>query len=498
MTDQRDEVVDGSPSQRPPGLDANPALEPALEPAEQAEVQGDTVQVSPDAAPAAPRPEPVVVPRWVQAIVVAVALFAVIVVARAAAPVLMIFLIAGVLALIVNPMVTLLGRARIPRGLAIGVVFVAFFAALTGAVALLVRPVARQISEFRADLPRLITSANGSLAEFQQWLDERGIGIQIKRPGETALETLQASILRGSGDVVAFTRDLVTMAAEAGFMLILILVIAIYMLLYGQQIGGLARQWMPPGDGTVEDDYPTRVQRAVSGYVRGQLTFSFIMGLSAGIALWLFGVFGIFPAGKTYAVFFGVFYGLMELIPYLGPVLGATPALLVALFQGEPLTALWLLILFIVLQQLEGHIVAPQVFGHTLRINPLIVLFALLLGGHLHGITGALIALPLAAIARETLVYLRRHLMMEPWGTPTAAVLRAQPPDTALPRPLGSSWSRSRVIPRSIGRGLGKWRSNRSRSGDPEPPPGEPERPTGDPASPSTQPPTDDSSTRTS
>lgn len=69
-------------------------------------------------------------------------------------------------------------------------------------------------------------------------------------------------------------------------------------------------------------------------------------------------------------MFFGVFYGLMELIPYLGPVLGAAPPVMVALFQGDLWTALWLVLLFVALQQLEGHVVAPQVFGHTLRINP--------------------------------------------------------------------------------------------------------------------------------
>jgi predicted PurR-regulated permease PerM len=415
-------------------------------------------------APEAARVEPMVVPRWVQAIVVAVALWGVVSLARAAGSVLLIFLVAAVVALIVNPLVGILQRARIPRGLAIGAVFLAFFAALGGAIAVLVRPVAAQVSAFQADLPSLINSANASLADFQRWLDGRGIGIQIKRPGETALDTLQASILRGSGDVVAFTRDLVTLIAEAGFVLILILVIAIYMLLYGQQIGDLARRWMPPGDGSVEDDYPARVQQAVSGYVRGQLAFSLIMGLSAGIALWLFGAFGIFPAGKTYAVFFGVFYGLMELIPYLGPVLGAAPAVLVALFQGEPLTALWLMLLFVVLQQLEGHVVAPQVFSRSLRINPLVVIFALLLGGHLHGIPGALVALPIAAIIRETALHLRRHLVMEPWGTPTAAVLRAQPAGTTA----AAGTYPSRPVTRRVGwasrgvQGIRRWWPPRS------------------------------------
>jgi predicted PurR-regulated permease PerM len=371
--------------------------------------------------------EPVVVPRWVQPVVVAVALFALAGVAQAAAPVVLLFLVSAVVALIINPLVTLLQRGRVPRGIAIAVVFIAFFAALAGLVALLVRPVSTQVAALEDDLPRLVGSANSSLASFQEWLDHRGVDIQVKRPGESALETLQATALRGSGDVVSFTRDLVTLVAEAGFGVVLVLVISVYMLLYGEQIGGLTRQLMPPGNGTLEDDYPTQVQRAVFGYVRGQLAFSLVMGLSAGVALWLFGVLGIFPAGRTYAVFFGVFYGLMELIPYLGPVLGSAPPILVALFQGDALTPVWLVILFVALQQVEGHVVVPLVFGHSLRINPLLVIFALLLGGHLQGVPGALLALPLAAIAKETVVYLRRHLVMEPWGTPSAATIRDRP-----------------------------------------------------------------------
>jgi predicted PurR-regulated permease PerM len=422
-----------------------PAPEPQSQPGRPSTPEAEAVP-GPDETPPSPEvAEPVVVPRWMQPVVVAVALFALAGVAQAAAPVFLLFLVAAVVALIINPLVTLLQRARIPRGIAIAVVFVGFFAVLAGSVALLIRPVTNQVTALGDDLPRLVASANSSLASFQAWLDERGVDIQVKRPGESALETLQTTALEGSTDVVSFTRDFVTLVAEGGFLLILIVVISVYMLLYGEQIGGLTRQVMPPGDGTLRDDYPARVQQAVFGYVRGQIAFSFIMGVSAGVSLWLFGVLGIFPAGRSYAVFFGVFYGLMELIPYLGPVLGSLPPILVALFQGDPLTALWLVILFVALQQIEGHIVVPLVFGHSLRINPLLVMFALLLGGHLQGIPGALLALPLAAIAKETVVYLRRHLVMEPWGTPSAATLRSRPTPapTSTPRQDGSTmpWS---------------------------------------------------------
>ena len=105
----------------------------------------------------------------------------------------------------------------------------------------------------------------------------------------------------------------------------------------------------------------------------------------------------------------------MELIPYIGPVLGALPPILVALVN-DPVDAIWVALIFIALQQIEGHVVAPQVFGHSLRINPLVVMFALLLGASLYGIVGALIALPIAAVIKETAVYLHRHVELEPWG----------------------------------------------------------------------------------
>jgi predicted PurR-regulated permease PerM len=113
-----------------------------------------------------------------------------------------------------------------------------------------------------------------------------------------------------------------------------------------------------------------------------------------------------------------VWFGLMELVPYVGPFLGAVPPLLVALFQ-DPITAVWVALFFIGLQQIEGHIASPLIFGHALRINPLLVIFALLFGAELFGIVGALVALPVAAVVRETVVYLHQHLVLEPWGTMT-------------------------------------------------------------------------------
>jgi predicted PurR-regulated permease PerM len=373
---------------------------------------------------------PVVVPRWVQLVMLPVGIFALWALARAAGPVLLVFVVAAVLALILNPAVWFFQRRlRFPRGLAVLAVYVGLLVALVGVGFLLANPIADQAARFGRDVPRIIDDANARLHDVQTYFRDNGIDVEIEKQGQTALQTLQAKIVGGTSDIVSFGGELLTRLVEAGLGLILVFVLSVYMLVYGQRIGASVRRLMPPGDGTPDDDYPTRVVRAVSGYVRGQLLFSTAMGTGAGLGLWLFGVLGIFPDGRTYALAFGIFFGLMEMIPFVGPILGAIPPILVAFFQ-DPLTGLWVGLLFLALQQIEGHIVAPQIFGHTLRINPILVIFALLVGGQIYGIIGALVALPIAAVLRETVVYLRRHLVLEPWGTlsPVAAAGLDAPP----------------------------------------------------------------------
>ena len=355
-----------------------------------------------------------VVPRWVQLVLLPLALLAMWEVAKAAGKVLVMFIVAALIALILNPAVALLQRGRLPRGLAVLAVYLAFFLALSGIGVLLANPISNQVASFSRDVPNLVRKANRSLAELQNTLNSSGVHAQFIKQGETALQTLQDKLVKGSSSIVSFGGGLLTEVVTAGFDVLLVFVLSVYMLLYGQRIGRLIRKYMPDGDGTPADDYPTLVQSAVARYVGGQLLFSFIMGATAGISLYLLGVLGIFPDGRRYAVVFAVFYGLMELVPYIGPIVGALPAVLIALFN-DPISALWVALMFVALQQLEGHIVAPQIFGHTLRINPLLVIFALLLGLQLHGVVGALIALPILSILRETAVYLSRHITFEPW-----------------------------------------------------------------------------------
>jgi predicted PurR-regulated permease PerM len=381
----------------------------------------DLRPAEPGMPPAPPKVPPVVVPRWIQLVLLPVALLALWALARASGPVLLILIVASVIALILNPLVKMLERARLPRALAIPVVYLGWLAVIVGIGVLLSDPVSTQVKNFTANVPHYVDKANHDLDDVQKWLTSHGIKVQIEKQGQTALQTLQKNVLKSSGSIVSSTRGLLAQVVTVGFDLVLVLVLSIYLLVYARQIGELVRRIMPPGEGAPEDDFPLLVQRAVFGYVRGQILFSFVMGASAALSLWVFGVIGIFPDGRTYALFFGAFYGLMEFIPYIGPIIGPLPAILVALFN-DPITAVWLIALFVGLQQLEGHIVAPQMFRLSLRINPILIILALLIGDQIYGIVGALIALPVAAIIRQTVLYLRRHLVLEPWVVATAGL----------------------------------------------------------------------------
>jgi predicted PurR-regulated permease PerM len=173
--------------------------------------------------------------------------------------------------------------------------------------------------------------------------------------------------------------------------------------------------------------------------VKGQLALSLIIGASSGIGIWILGMLGLMPNGEKYALLFGVWAGITELIPYVGPWLGAAPPVLYALVQ-DPVSALWVALLFLGIQQLEGHVVVPKVMGHSLRLHPLLVIFGLLAGGEIYGFPGIIVALPLLAAGRAAWEFFGERIALARWPSDTpveAAVgLEVVPEEPASARTL--------------------------------------------------------------
>jgi len=148
--------------------------------------------------------------------------------------------------------------------------------------------------------------------------------------------------------------------------------------------------------------------------VRGQLILSTVIGLSAGIGMWVLGRTGLVPGADRYALLFGVWTAVIEVIPYIGPWLSAVPPAIYALIV-DPVSVLWVLALFVFIYQVEGHIVVPNVMANALRLHPLLVIFGLLAGGELYGIAGVLLALPTMAAARAIWGFFHERVQFDQW-----------------------------------------------------------------------------------
>jgi len=138
-------------------------------------------------------------------------------------------------------------------------------------------------------------------------------------------------------------------------------------------------------------DLGRKVNHVVSGFLRGQLIVSCIVGILVASCLSLLGV--------KYAIIVGIFAGLADIIPYFGPLISAVPAVALAL-TVSPWTALWVVILLIAIQQFEGSVLSPKIVGDRVGLHPLTVIFAVLAGGELMGILGMLMAVPVAATVK--------------------------------------------------------------------------------------------------
>jgi len=388
-------------------------------------------------------PVTIQIPRWAQLVLLPLLLLLIWTVAGAVRHVLFLFLVGLLIALLLNPLVRGLGRARIPRGAAVGLVYLAFAAVVALAILVLATVVVQQTRKAAHRVDNYFTADSGhppqtgaeqDLARFQHWLDHHHLGsVHVEKDGRKFLDQV------GTKDVQKYTSKALHWAEGAGltvvtllFDAILLVVVSIYMLLDMQRLtDAVDRRFPPHGRGGLI----VRMEQAVASYVKGQFLLSLIIGVSVGLGLWILGTVGLVPNVGKYAAAFGAWAAFTELIPYIGPWLGAIPPVLYALVQ-HPLSALWVALLFLGIQQLEGHIVVPKVMGRTLRLHPLLVIFGLLAGGEIYGFAGILVALPLLAAGRAAWEFFAERIKLERWPVDAPLVeIGLEPPGGGKPTP---------------------------------------------------------------
>jgi predicted PurR-regulated permease PerM len=363
------------------------------------------------------------IPRWIQLVGLPLLLLLLWVVAGAARHVVFLFLVAALIAFLLNPIVRGLTRVWIPRGFGVAIVYLTFAAIVIAAGAALGTVVVNQTKSSATRVNDYFTVEHGrahsthadrDIDRFQHWLDTHKLGgIKIRKQAHEFVDNVQKKdVSKYTGKVINFVEGAAIGTVKFLFSLVLVIVVSIYMLLDMDRLRRTVDRRFPPHPGS--SSLLTRIERSLASYVRGQVLLSLIIGTSAGLGMWLLGTLGWVPGADTYAVLFGAWVAVTELIPYLGPWLGALPPLIYALVV-HPISAIWVGLLFLGIHQVEGHVVVPNVMGSALRLHPLLVIFGLLAGGEIYGLPGALVALPLLAAGRAIWEFFGERLTLESW-----------------------------------------------------------------------------------
>src|SRR5215212_312213 len=379
----------------------------------------------------------IVIPRWIQLVGLPIAFVAAWLLLSSVAHVVLLFLVAALVAILLEPLVRALHRVWIPRGLSIAIVYLSFAAAMVVVVAALGVVVVDRTDAAANRIDAYLTEDLGQTGEteaerdvdrLQAWLDDHGLErIEIRKQGQDLVDRIQeANPESYTSEGAAFS------IVELLFSLVLIIVVSIYMLLDMDRLArGIDRRF-PPAPGS--EPLLRRVEGAVAGYVKGQVLVSLIIGVSAGVGLWLLGTLGWAKGQDDYALLFGSWVAFAELIPYLGPWLGAIPPVIYALVV-DPLSAVWVMLLFLAIHQIEGHVVVPKVMGTALRLHPLLVIFGLLAGGQIYGLPGVFLALPTLAALRAIWDFFGELVQFEPsrTGGPVPVDVELEIPEAPVP-----------------------------------------------------------------
>ncbi len=378
----------------------------------------------------------ITIPRWAQAVLIPVAIFLALYFARVASHALFVFLMSTVVAVLLNAVVLGMGRIKVPRWAAVPIVYLAFVAAIVILIIFLGPPLVRQFQRLFAAIPAWLDDLNKSLADLQAWLATHNIKVNLQLNTNDIVDWLQSNGSRSVGTLFSVGVSVAGMFINV----FLTVVVSFYMLIDGKRIFRFLCR-LAPGTPEVKEQYVRGLQTAFSRFVRGQALLAATIGLACGLAIWILSwdIVGVWPEGGQYALLFGFWAGVTEVIPYVGPWIGAVPPVIAAFFHS-PTAALAVIIVYFVIQQLESHILAPNIVGSSVGVHPLIVIFALLAGAQIGGIVGIIVALPLLAMLRHTLQFYHFDRSKAPWAMDDGIALiparsGGPPPRRVVPPP---------------------------------------------------------------
>ncbi len=316
------------------------------------------------------------------------------------------------LAYLLHPLVTLLQRIRFPRALAVIVVYLSLLGMIVLG-SLLIAQIFSQLGTFVQNLPEAVEQAGNTIGNVTSWFGNLMAGFQNFMAGQigfesadqlsvtvreqvaamlasaaTSLSTLLSNLVSGGTDaIVGGATSIISGTAQV----VLILLASAYFLWDYPRITSNFYRLVPVRWRPIYTDVSGKADRAIGGYLRGQI----LIGACLGLLIWV----GLAILGVPLALSIGFIAGLFNIVPYLGPIIGAVPGVLLAL-TISPLTAVLAIGVFVLANQLESNVLSPIILAKVVNIHPLTVLLAIMAGLSLFGLLGALLAVPLVSLLK--------------------------------------------------------------------------------------------------
>ncbi len=288
------------------------------------------------------------------------------------------FVVAIMLASVIDPFADWFAQKRIPRGLAVLIVYTVLLALASLIVIVLVPIVVEQSGQL---LQNISTSSRDLIDSFVQFQQRH----QVLDSLTSGLQSFQQSITASAGSVFTTVKGFFGGIAA----LIIVLVLAFYMVVEEDSMRKYFRTLAPAEYQPYLNQTLKKMQMKIGAWLRGQIILGFFIGLAVYIGLKLLGV--------PYALLLALIAGLFEIVPYVGPIISLIPAAIIG-FAQSPVLGVAVVILYLILQQVENNVLVPKIMQKVTGLSPILSIAALLVGVQIGGVVGAILAIPLATM----------------------------------------------------------------------------------------------------
>jgi len=303
-----------------------------------------------------------------------------------------------------NPIVNILmkvklGKKKISRTWAVAIVFILLVAAIVLIASVFIPKLVNQVANLANQLPSVINDSQKLLdkifkdANSQKLLkqiDFNSITHKFSQNLTTYANGILSGVTNGLGSIISTAANVVIVA-------ITVPIVLFYMLKDGPKLAPTIKKMLPEKHQGQIMDLLSEMSKTISKYISGQMIECLFVGTFTAI--------GYSIIGMRYAMLLGVIAGICNIIPYVGPYIGIAPALAVSLSTGSWLNVVYNIIVVLIVQQVDGNLVYPNVIGKSLQIHPLTIIVILLAAGNIAGLFGMILAIPLYAVVKVVIVH---------------------------------------------------------------------------------------------